>query len=190
VNVKNLGENCKWLEMFEDVGIVLFCVSLIEYDEYNVDSNGELINKMLQSKRLFESIVTHPTFDETNFLLLLTKVDLLGEKIEQVPLTHCEWFQDFSPLVTKSSRSNGKVSPLAQRAFHYIAVKFKRLFRSLTGRKLYVCPVAALESETVDSALSYAREIIRWEEEMLNLHLNDWSCESMENEHSSYSDIC
>lgn len=187
VNATNLGKNCKWLEMFEDVGIVLFCVSLIEYDEYNIDSNGELVNKILESKSLFESIVTHPTFDETNFLLLLTKFDLLGEKIEQVPLTYCEWFQDFNPLVNRSSRSNGKVSPLAQRAFHYIAVKFKRLFKSLTGRKLYVCPVAGLESETVDRALSYAKEIIKWEKEKLSLCLNDSSCESTENEHSSYS---
>lgn len=187
VNAKILGENCKWLEMFEDVGIVLFCVSLIEYDEYNIDSNGELVNKMLESKRLFESIVTHPTFDEANFLLLLTKFDLLGEKIEQVPLTHCEWFQDFNALVTKSSRSNGKVSPLAQRAFHYIAVKYKRLFKSLTGRNLYVCPVAGLESETVDWAVSYAKEIIRWEQGKLSLCLNDSSCESIDNERSSYS---
>lgn len=188
VNAKNLGENCKWLDMFEDVGIVLFCVSLTDYNEYKVGSNGELVNKMLESKRLFESIVTHRTFEETNFLLLLTKFDLLGEKVVKVPLTYCEWFQDFSPLLSRTSRSNGnKVSPLAQRAFHYIAVKFKRLFKSLTGRKLYVCPVFAMEPEGVDSALSYAREIIIWEEERLRLSLNDSSSESIENEESSYS---
>lgn len=184
VHTKSLGENCKWLEMFEDASIVVFCVSLTDYDEYEIDVNGNLHNKMLASKRLFERIITHPTLDNMNFLLILNKFDLLEEKIEHRPLNQCEWFDDFSPVMSRhsSSRSNvNNIPPLAQRAFHYVAVKFKRLFSSLTGRKLYVSRVTGLEQDTVGEALSYAREIIRWEEEKFTFSFNnEMSSESME----------
>ncbi|XWS62478.1 hypothetical protein CRYUN_Cryun06bG0014700 [Craigia yunnanensis] len=167
----SLGENCKWVEMFEDVDIVLFCVSLTDYDEFSLDSNGVLTNKMLASKQLFETIVTHPTFEQKDFLLILNKADLLEEKIEQVPLTRCEWFRDFNPVISHNHNSNNNNSnnrnnhtSLAQRAFHYVAVKFKRLFNSLTDRKLYVSMVTGLEPDSVDEALRYTRDILKWNE--------------------------
>lgn len=189
VHAKSLGENCKWVEMFEDINLVIFCVALCDYDEYEVDHttcSGEeaLINKMLLSKRLFENLVTHPAFKDMNFLLILNKFDLLEEKIERSPITQCEWFQDFNPVLSRHQNNPNYAPPLAQRAFHYIAVKFKRLFKELTcGRKLYVSPVTALEQDTVDGALRYAREILRWEEEKYSHHfssINEISSESIE----------
>ncbi|OMO92174.1 Guanine nucleotide binding protein (G-protein), alpha subunit [Corchorus olitorius] len=169
VHPSSLGENCKWVEMFEDIDIVLFCISLTDYDEFSLDSNGVLTNKMMASKQLFESIVTHPTFEDKDFLLLLNKADLLEEKIEQVPLARCEWFHDFNPVISHNHNNNNSNnrynnSSLAQRAFHYIAVKFKRLFNDLTGRKLYVSMVTGLEPDSVDEALRYVRDILKWEE--------------------------
>ncbi|XP_039006933.1 extra-large guanine nucleotide-binding protein 1-like [Hibiscus syriacus] len=166
----SLGENCKWVGMFEDVDIVLFCVSLTDYDEFSLDSNGVLVNKMVASKQLFESIVTHPAFEQKEFLLILNKADLLEEKIEQAPLTRCEWFHDFDPVISHNQPSNincsndgNKHARLAQRAFHYIAVKFKRLFNSLTDSKLYVSMVTGLEPDSVDEALRYTGDILNWE---------------------------
>ncbi|GMH23555.1 hypothetical protein Nepgr_025398 [Nepenthes gracilis] len=182
VHAKSFGENCRWLEMFEDAAIVLFCVSLTDYAEYEADNMGVFTNKMLASRRLFESIVSHPTFEGIHFLLILDKFDILEEKIEQVPLTQCEWFHDFNPVLSRhhSNNSNANNMPtLAQRAFHYVAVKFKRLFKELTGRKLYAYPVISLKPDTVDGALRYAREIIRWEEEKFSLNGNELSSESI-----------
>ncbi|XWS40365.1 hypothetical protein CRYUN_Cryun18bG0134900 [Craigia yunnanensis] len=165
----SLGENCKWVEMFEEIDIVLFCISFTDYDEFSLDSNGVLTNKMLASKQLFESMVTHPTFEQKDFLLILNKADLFEEKIEQVPLTRCEWFHDFNPVISHNhynanSNNRNNHSSLAQRAFHYIAVKFKRLFNSLTDRKLYVSMVTGLEPDSVDEALRYTRDILKWDE--------------------------
>ena len=165
---KNLGDNCKWLEMFEDVGIVLFCVSLADYDELSDGLNGFSRNKMLESKKLFERVVTHPNFEHKDFLLILNKFDLLEEKIDQSPLTKCEWFHDFTPVVSHNYNSRSSISnthSLAQIAFHYIALKFKTLFYSLTGRKLYVSSVTGLEPDTVGEALTYAGTILKWDEE-------------------------
>ncbi|MBA0642747.1 hypothetical protein Goklo_027090 [Gossypium klotzschianum] len=157
----SLGESCKWVGMFEDVNMVLFCVSLTDYDEFWLDSNGVLINKMVASKQLFETIVSHPTLEQKDFLLILNKADLLSEKMEEVPLTRCEWFDDFNPVI--SHHNNNLTASVAQRAFHYIAVKFKRLFDSLTRSKLYVCMVTGLEPDSVDDAFRYAREILKWD---------------------------
>ncbi|XP_027112370.2 extra-large guanine nucleotide-binding protein 1-like isoform X1 [Coffea arabica] len=187
VHASSLGENCKWLGMFEDVDLVLFCVSLTDYDEYYVNSDGACINKMLASKNLMENVVTHPSFAQKSFLLMLNKFDLLEEKLERVPLSQCEWFQDFYPLVSlhPQSRHGNSTPSLAQRAFHYIGAKFKRLFDSLTERKLYVSPVTGLESDSVDEALKYAREILKWEQEKPTVSVNDWSSGSMEASTSS-----
>ncbi|OVA18598.1 Guanine nucleotide binding protein (G-protein) [Macleaya cordata] len=190
VHTRGLGENCKWLEMFEDVGIAIFCVSLSDYDQFCDEGSGALTNKMVASRRLFESIVTHPVFEEMDFLLILNKFDLLEEKIERVPLTQCEWFNDFHPVTSRnrpnSDSSNiNSGSSLAQLAFHYIAVKFKRHFTSLTGRKLYVSMVNGLESDTVDEALRYSREILKWDEERANFSASEYSIYSTEASSSS-----
>lgn len=170
------------LEMFEDVDMVVFCVALTDYDEFCEDINGVSINKMMASKQLFESIVTHPAFDQKHFLLILNMFDQLEEKIEQVPLTRCEWFHDFNPATShnpSSSDNNTNNPTLAHRAFQYIAMKFKRLFHSQTDRKLFVSLVTALEPDTVDEALGYASEILRCEEEVPRL-INEFSSASID----------
>jgi len=190
VHSRGLGENCKWLEMFEDVGMVIFCVAMNDYDQYTVDGNGLSTNKMLLSRKFFESIVTHPTFEQMDFLLILNKFDLFEEKIERVPLTQCEWFDDFHPVIS-SHRSNSNsnsinTSPsLGHLGAHYMAVKFKRLYALLTGRKLYASVVKGLEPDSVDAALKYAREIMKWDEEKPNFSLSEYSLYSTEA--SSYS---
>ena len=158
--------------MFEDVKLVVFCVALTDYDELTEDSAGLTRNKMLQSRSLFESIVAHPSFEQMDFLLVLTKYDLLEKRIDQAPLTVCDWFSDFNPVVgrhrtstTGNSRHGSNGSTLAQTAFHYIAIKFKQVFSALTRRKLYVTACSGLDSESTDQALRYAREVLKWEEE-------------------------
>nr|GMD01012.1 extra-large guanine nucleotide-binding protein 1 [Ipomoea batatas] len=183
VQARGFGENCKWFEMFEDVRIVIFCVSLSDYDQCAVDETGESVNKMLLSKRFFEAIVTHPTFEQMDFLLLLNKFDVFEEKVERVPLTECEWFDDFHPVISRhrssgssSNSSNINHSPsLGHLAFHYIAVKFKRLYSALTDRKLYVSMVRGLDPKSVDESLKYAREILKWDKEKPNFSVSEYS---------------
>ncbi|KAK4477069.1 hypothetical protein RD792_016275 [Penstemon davidsonii] len=182
VHTSSLGEKCKWLEMFEDVDLVIYCVSLTEYDEYHEDVNGKRTNKMLATKRLFETIVNHPTLSEKHFLLILNKFDLLEEKIERVPLNQCDWFQDFTPVISHNphNATSNNNTPLAQRGFHYMAVKFKRLFNTLTGRKLFVSKVTGLEGDSVDLALKYGKEILKWDDETHVVSTNEFSTESIE----------
>ncbi|KAD4179161.1 hypothetical protein E3N88_27752 [Mikania micrantha] len=175
VNSSNLGYNCKWLSMFEDVDLILYCVDLTSYDEFFTDRNLNLKNKMLESKSIFENIVTHSRFKNKAFLLILNKFDLLEKKIRTTPLTQCEWFHDFNPFITNhtyndktsdsnnsSNSNNNNNASIAQYGFQYIAAKFKKLFSELTGRKLYVSPVTGLERDSVDAALKYGNEVLTW----------------------------
>ncbi|CAN0927732.1 Extra-large guanine nucleotide-binding protein 2 [Linum grandiflorum] len=171
-----LGGNCKWLQMFEDVDMVLFCVSLTDYDQCSENTEGVITNNMMASKQLFETIVTHPKFEDKKFLLILNKFDLLEEKIERVPLTRCVWFKDWDPVIghdPASSRSRATNTPLAHRAFQFVAMKYKKLYTSLTDKKLYVSLVTGLEGDHVDEALRYAREILKWDEESFDVTNNN-----------------
>lgn len=139
---------------------MVLCVSLSDYNQLWTHTTGLQQNKMLASRDFFERVARHSCFEETPFLLLLTKYDVFEDKINQVPITVCEWFSDFNPL-----KIHGKSLSLAHQAFYYIAVKFKKLYTSITGRKLYVRQIRGHERKSVDEAFRYMREILNWEEQ-------------------------
>ncbi|KAJ9551805.1 LOW QUALITY PROTEIN: hypothetical protein OSB04_015850 [Centaurea solstitialis] len=186
VNSNNLGDNCKWLSMFEDIDLIIYCVDLTSYNEFYTDNSLIVKNKIKQkrlrkhhhpSKIQRQSVPTNPQ-----------QVRSAGKEDQNRTLTQCEWFHDFNPFIThqdfsstgESSRS--KTASVAQYGFQYIAAKFKRMFSELTGRKLYVSPVTGLEVDSVGAALRYGNEVLRWvdEENKPKSSINEWSSESIE----------
>uniref|UniRef100_A0A3Q7FN42 Extra-large guanine nucleotide-binding protein 3-like n=1 Tax=Solanum lycopersicum TaxID=4081 RepID=A0A3Q7FN42_SOLLC len=165
ISSKGVHDSGKWLEMFEDVKVVVFCVALSDYDLEWTRGDGTSENKMLASRDVFESLVRHSSFEDASFVLLLNKYDSFEDKINQVPLTVCDWFHDFRPF---RHRQNNQA--LANQAYYYVAVMFKQLYASITGKKLFVWPTRALERTSVDETFRYIREVLMWEEEKKRMY--------------------
>lgn len=165
ISSKGVHDSGKWLEMFEDVKVVVFCVAMSDYDLAWTRADGTSENKMLASRDVFESLVRHGSFEDASFVLLLNKYDTFEDKINQVPLTVCDWFHDFRPF---RHRQNNQA--LANQAYYYVAVKFKQLYASITGKKLFVWPTRALERTSVEEAFRYIREVLMWDEEKKRMY--------------------
>uniref|UniRef100_A0A0A9DA80 Uncharacterized protein n=1 Tax=Arundo donax TaxID=35708 RepID=A0A0A9DA80_ARUDO len=145
--------------MLEEVRAIIFCISLADYDQMWVQRSGELCNKMIASRDLFEDVISHPSFEDTPCVLLLNKYDAFEAKINLIPLEVCDWFADFSPVKPHHTHQS-----LASHAYYYIALKFKDLYFSISDRKLFVFQTKALERKTVDAAFRYIREVLRWDD--------------------------
>jgi hypothetical protein len=74
----------KWIHTFEAAAGIMFCVSLTSYDlKLFEDSN---VLSLEESLRLWEEVVGMKWFQNINeFTLVLTKKDLLDEKIKSNP---------------------------------------------------------------------------------------------------------
>uniref|UniRef100_A0AAY4DJP9 Guanine nucleotide-binding protein subunit alpha-11 n=1 Tax=Denticeps clupeoides TaxID=299321 RepID=A0AAY4DJP9_9TELE len=73
------SERRKWIHCFENVTSVIFLVALSEYDQVLYES--EKVNRMVESKALFQTIINSNWFVESSIILFLNKTDLLTEKI-------------------------------------------------------------------------------------------------------------
>ncbi|KAI9434683.1 G-protein alpha subunit [Lactarius indigo] len=76
------GEQRKWFHHFDDVTIVVFCASLLDYDQ--VDEDGR--NQLEESFILFESVINSRWFQHTSIVLFFTGFNEFVAKLPMVPL--------------------------------------------------------------------------------------------------------
>jgi len=85
------SERKKWINCFDDVTAVIFCVALSEYDERLVEDIQ--VNRMQEAVTLFSEIANNPVFKNSAIVLFLNKSDLFRDKIKKVDLNKC--FPDY-----------------------------------------------------------------------------------------------
>jgi len=86
------SERRKWINCFQDVTAVIFCVALSEYDMKMYEDDAT--NRMHDSLKIFHNVSNSEFFRDTAMILFLNKEDLFKEKITKVDLKVC--FPDYT----------------------------------------------------------------------------------------------
>lgn len=111
------GERIKWAKAFDQVHGVVFVASLSEYDQTCREDNKT--NRLVEAIALFEDVSSHAALADAALVLVLTKGDLLRQKLKRHPLRRT--FKDYSGktydeavqfIASKFASANKKGQPL------------------------------------------------------------------------------
>lgn len=130
------SERKKWIHCFDNVTLVIFCVSLSEYDQALMEDRNQ--NRFQESLVLFDNIVNSRWFARTSVVLFLNKIDLFAEKLGKVPM------QNYFPDYTGGSDIN--------KAAKYILWRFVQLNRA----NLSIYPHVTQATDTSNIKLVFA----------------------------------
>ncbi|KAF5092229.1 hypothetical protein D0Z03_002967 [Geotrichum reessii] len=86
------SERRKWINCFDNVTLIIFCVALSEYDQVLLEESSQ--NRMAESLVLFDSIINSRWFARTSVVLFLNKIDVFTEKLAYSPLK--DYFPDYT----------------------------------------------------------------------------------------------
>lgn len=105
LNICDVGgqrvERKKWIYCFSNVSILIFCVSLSDYDSPLEEDSK--VNALTESIQLFDSIVNSKWFANTQVMLFLNKIDIFLKKIPHSPLNAYFPGYDGDPKDAKAS---------------------------------------------------------------------------------------
>ncbi|CAI4419392.1 BFH_collapsed_G0014710.mRNA.1.CDS.1 [Saccharomyces cerevisiae] len=130
------SERKKWIHCFDNVTLVIFCVSLSEYDQTLMEDKNQ--NRFQESLVLFDNIVNSRWFARTSVVLSLNKIDLFAEKLSKVPM------ENYFPDYTGGSDIN--------KAAKYILWRFVQLNRA----NLSIYPHVTQATDTSNIRLVFA----------------------------------
>lgn len=114
--------------------LLIFLTAVSEYDQ--VLEEDETTNRVRESLRLFETILTYHWFSTTNVILFLNKKDVLEEKILKSPL------RDYFPEYEGSENS-------FQEILKFFGDSFMALNPNSDDRSVYVHATCATDTENI-----------------------------------------
>ncbi|KAI1074000.1 guanine nucleotide binding protein, alpha subunit [Whalleya microplaca] len=77
-------ERKKWIHAWDAVSIVIFTIDTAAYSTSLWED--EMVNRMQEQFALFKSMINSPRFVKTNFIVAFTKIDLLDERLQLIPV--------------------------------------------------------------------------------------------------------
>lgn len=150
------NERRKWIHLFEGVTAVIFCAAISEYDQTLFEDENK--NRMTETKELFEWVLQQPCFKKTSFMLFLNKFDIFEKKVQEVPLSVCEWFKDYQPASTEKQE--------VEHAYEFVKKKFEELYFQSTApdcvdRVFKIYRTTALDQKLVKKTFKLVDETLR-----------------------------
>ncbi|XP_038900040.1 guanine nucleotide-binding protein alpha-1 subunit isoform X1 [Benincasa hispida] len=131
-------------------------IEIIKYDQTLFEDEQK--NRMMETKELFEWVLKQECFEKTSFMLFLNKFDIFEKKVLKVPLSVCEWFNDYQPV------STGKQE--IEHAYEFVKKKFEELYFKSTApdrvdRVFKVYRTTALDQKLVKKTFKLVDETLR-----------------------------
>lgn len=75
----------KWFQCFDEVTAILFLCASSAYDQVLVEDR--ITNRLVESRKIFETIVNNRCFSNVSIILFFNKYDLLSEKVVHIKIT-------------------------------------------------------------------------------------------------------
>jgi len=83
----------KWFSCFDKVMAILFLASSSEFDQKLMEDTR--VNRLEESRNIFDTIVNHRTFADVSMILFLNKQDLLEDKVTRKKIDISTYFEEF-----------------------------------------------------------------------------------------------
>ena len=96
----------KWFQCFDKVTAILFLASSSEFDQKLFEDKR--VNRLEESRNIFDTIVNHRTFAQVSVILFLNKMDLLEDKVMRKKVDISHYFPEFNQIESVKSYVNGK----------------------------------------------------------------------------------
>lgn len=149
------NERRKWMHLFDGVTAIIFCAALSEYDQTLLEDEKK--NRMMETKELFDWLLKQPWFANTSFLVFLNKYDIFQEKALKVPLSVCDWFQDYKAITTSSEE--------IEHAYTFVEQKFQEIYEENTSssnidRLFRVYRTTAIDKTIIKKTFDLVDEIL------------------------------
>jgi len=134
------NERRKWIHCFEGVTAVIFVAAVSEYDQMLYEDEKE--NRLLESVKVFGSIVNNKYFANSTIILFLNKTDLFRDKVQKVSLKCC--FPDYEGDMSYDD------------AIEYIKAKFLEVNKD-ENRMIFPHPTCATDTTNVSKVFEVCK---------------------------------
>lgn len=143
------SERRKWIETFDNVTTLIFCVALSEYDLPLREEPRQ--NRLLESFQLWESVINSKWFQRSSIVLFLNKKDIFRQKLQTNPLGR--YFAEYRPLVEGSSEEN---------QYEHAAEFLKNKFLAMNYSRLQIYPylTCATDTKNIDMVFAAVKETV------------------------------
>lgn len=142
-------ERRKWIETFDNVTTLIFCVAISEYDHMLREEPRQ--NRLLESFQLWESVINSKWFQRSSVVLFLNKKDIFRYKLRSSPLVR--FFPEYRSAPEGISE---------EVSYEHAAEFLKSKFLAMNYGRVQVYPylTCATDTKNIDMVFAAVKETV------------------------------